>query len=77
MSNEKSTTPVRSTWLPTFHAEVINSPELLEQLQRASSDEEFGALAVELGHARGYTFSKAEVQEALREERRRWLERNL
>lgn len=63
--------------LDAFRAEVMRKPELLDQLQGAVNHPEFIRNLVELGSARGFSFSPDEVDAALRDARRRWFERNV
>lgn len=60
-----------------FRNKVTQTPELLEQLRGAVNQETFIHNVVELGSVHGFLFSAAEVDLALSEARRGWLERNL
>lgn len=54
---------------------VLGDPSLHDQLRGAVDEPDFVALAVRLGRERGCCFSEAIVTDAIREKRRRWLER--
>lgn len=60
-----------------FHAQVLGDPGLLEQLRAAQGREAFKALAVELGRAQGLNFTEDDVQTAMNEAKKTWLERRL
>ncbi len=54
---------------------VLEDATLHAQLRETSNLESFVALAVRLGQENGCVFTPQEVQEALRQKRRAWLER--
>ena len=61
--------------LERFREMVLADRELHEQLRAAVAEEIFITLAVRLGRERGCAFTAAEVEAALREQRRIRLER--
>jgi len=58
-----------------FREEVLADLNLQEQLRRTPDKESFQKLLVALGGERGYRFTQADVEDALRTARRRWIER--
>jgi len=58
-----------------FRAEVLADLKLQEQLRKTPDKESFQKLVVALGGERGYRFTDADVEEALRTARRKWIER--
>ncbi len=58
-----------------FRRLVLTDDALQAALKAAADEEHFAALAAELGAARGYDFTAADVSDALRAARRAWLER--
>jgi hypothetical protein len=61
--------------LERFGESVLADPELHDQLRAAADEKTFVALAVRLGAERGFVFTTAVVETAIREQRRAWLER--
>jgi Nif11 domain len=61
--------------LERFRELVLADRELHDQLRAAATRQDFIALAVRLGAERGCVFTAAQVEAALREQRRAWLER--
>ena len=61
--------------LDAFHRHVLTSPTLQARLQAEQDLHGFVPLVVELGAASGFTFSAEDVRDAIRENRRRWVER--
>jgi len=58
----------------SFRELVLREAKLQRQLRECGS-EEFVARVVELGTARGYEFSAIDVEKAMNDARRVWLER--
>lgn len=58
-----------------FRQLVLSQPALLGQLRAAADLRSFLELTVALGAAHGYQFGVEQVQAALNESRRAWLER--
>ena len=58
-----------------FHDLVLADPELHNQLRAAAGEAAFIALTVELGRKHDCHFSAPLVAQALREQRRAWVER--
>jgi len=81
LANRLSPALVRATThasaFADFHRGVVADPALFAQLRVASDPDEFAALAVRLGAARGQVFTEDDVRAGLREARRSWIERNL
>ena len=61
--------------LERFGELVLADRDLHDQLRTVSGMENFLSLIVRLGSERGYQFSPAVVESALREQRRVWRER--
>jgi hypothetical protein len=61
--------------LEAFGQLVLDDRELHGRLRAATDEKTFVALAVRLGAERGFDFTAAIVETALRERRRAWLER--
>ena len=58
-----------------IRAEVLADSELQRQLRETKDKEGFLEMVIQLGHERGYNFSMSDVESALNEARRTWLER--
>ena len=61
--------------LERFGQLVLAERELHDQLRATTDEKAFVALAVRLAAERGFEFTAAVVETALREHRRAWLER--
>lgn len=61
--------------LERFRQLVLDDASLFEKLGQAWNKRAFVALAQRLGRERGFIFAAADVEDALREARRTWLER--
>ncbi len=61
--------------LEHFRKVVLDDEDLLDRLRQSWNKKAFVALAVDLGRERGFNFTAGDVEEALREARRTWLER--
>ena len=58
-----------------FRELVFQDTTLQEALRSVTDTDQFVALTVRLGAARGYVFTVEDVAEAMRSSRRAWLER--
>ncbi len=58
-----------------FHHLVLQDLTLQKRLRETDDLELFVALVVQLGHEHGFDFTSKDVENALRESRRAWLER--
>jgi Nif11 domain len=58
-----------------FHELVVDDDELCRTLQAESDPQAFAVLAQRLGAERGFTFTVADVEAAIRDGRKRWIER--
>ena len=61
--------------LEAFGQLVLADRELHDRLRATIDEKTFVALAVRLGAERGFDFTAAVVETAVREQRRAWLER--
>jgi hypothetical protein len=61
--------------LNQFRRAVLEDASLRESLRGTQDLETFLALVLRAGRERGYEFTRAEVEELLRQGRRAWLER--
>jgi hypothetical protein len=61
--------------LERFRQLVLEDASLLEKLRQVRNKRAFVALAQHLGRERGFIFAAADVEDALREARRTWIER--
>lgn len=58
-----------------FRCRVLDDESLLDKLRQTGNKRAFLTLAVRIGREQGYSFGAADIEEALREARRAWLER--
>ncbi len=58
-----------------FRTFVLRDPSLQAQLRETPDRDAFIRLTVQLGNERGYTFTAADVEAALRTSQRVWIER--
>ena len=61
--------------LERFGELVLADRELHDQLRATADEKAFVALAIRLGAERGFDFTAVDVEAALRERRRAWVER--
>ena len=61
--------------LERFRELVLRDPALQEQLREPAETEGFVALVLQLGRARGFTFTADDVTAAMQAGRRVWMER--
>jgi predicted ribosomally synthesized peptide with nif11-like leader len=61
--------------LEQFRRLVLQDEALQKQLRETAGRQEFVELMLRLGAERGYRFTAEEIEEALRESWRAWLER--
>lgn len=50
-----------------FHEEVVGDPSLQKRLRQATSDSSLISLAMEVGQEKGYSFTKPELEEYIKE----------
>ncbi len=61
--------------LDQFRRLVLDDDEMQKQLRETPDKESFLALMLRFGAERGYEFTAEDVEEALRDEQRRWIMR--
>jgi len=61
--------------LERFRNLVLTDPGLQEQLREPGDGDDFLALVLQLGQARGFDFTEADVTAAMQVGRRTWIER--
>ncbi|HEX5735342.1 MAG TPA: aspartyl/asparaginyl beta-hydroxylase domain-containing protein [Blastocatellia bacterium] len=59
----------------SFRRIVLDDESLLDKLRRRTNKRAFVTLAVHMGREQGFSFTPGDVEDALREGRRAWLER--
>ena len=64
-----------STALADFQQQVLHEAALQAPLLAITDRAEFITVAVQLGHANGYTFTAQDVEAAMRANQQAWLER--
>ena len=69
--------PVLENSFERFHELVLSDTKLQELLREPIRDEVFIERVVQLGAERGFNFTTEAVREAMRANRRAWLERRV
>ena len=72
-SGEAASDPKSANDLDSFVRLVLNDRSLQSELRDANDRRMFVARVAELGRQRGYEFSKEDVEEAMRSNRKKWL----